>query len=140
MKPVHIKAFWESHNMGKKILIAVVSGVLISASSVIVNNHIRSISNARAMNSLTDSVDKVVTQLETISRQNQALILVTTFRTDPWSGEMMKEFQDQWYDLLKPIYPELKHSDIPDVDSIQKKRAADLIPPDFFDSYGAQGI
>lgn len=122
--------------MFKKVLIAATSAFVITCGTAIFNNHIRSRNNERMTTEMANSMKDVVTQLETISGQNQALILITTFRADPWSGEMMEDFQNEWFDLLKPIYPELKHSDIPNVKDIQKNRSQELIPPNFFEDFG----
>jgi hypothetical protein len=82
---------------------------------------------------LADSVDELGDSLDAMAKQQEALVMVASFRTDPWSGAMMSDFQDQWFDLIKPIMPNLNHSDMPDVHTIQGKHAADLLPDGIFE-------
>jgi hypothetical protein len=77
---------------------------------------------------LDTNVSKLVLSIDKLTDQQRSLILLSTFRTDPWSGAMMDRFQDEWYDLLKDVMPDLKHSEMPSIGKIQRDLASDLVP------------
>lgn len=107
--------------MLKKIWLYLACAATLAAGTTILNNHIRSTSN-------TQMLKEILARQEQMMKQNQALILMATFRTDPWSGKMMSAFQDEWYDLIVQVMPDMRHSDMPSVEEIQRRYAADIVP------------
>ena len=78
--------------------------------------------------SLSMSLDDIAEALNNLAVKQEHLILLATHRVDPWSGTMMSAFQDEWYDLIKVIYPDLKHSAMPNVKRIQAEYKQELMP------------
>ena len=76
-------------------------------------------------------IDKRVAKLETnynaISQKLDAIIQaqivdshVSTFRyRDRWTAQMQKDFQDQWYEIVRRYHPEIDKATIPNVNGIQ---------------------
>ena len=73
---------------------------------------------------------------DSISAQNkrlESLIVLATFRTDPWSGKMMMAYQDGWVDWVKSQDEDIMLEDMPDIRRIQREFASDLVPDSFLD-------
>ena len=66
-----------------------------------------------------------------ITRQGESLdavLLLQTFRTDPWSGRMMHQYHLDWMDWVRREDPDFRTEDAPDVFAIQRELSGDLIP------------
>ena len=121
--------------MFKKVATYLIGIGLVAVSTAVINNHIRSSNNSEALLSVAASMQEMAVSLDQISQQNQALILLSTFRTDPWSGKMMEAYQACWIDWVKEQDPTITMTDFPDIGEIQRRYAADLVPKDFFESF-----
>jgi len=82
----------------------------------------------QSVGALNDTLRDLTASINGQNSQLQALIVMSTVRSDPWSGKMMVEFQSEWFDIIQPLLPELNLSDIPDVYHIQKNHAKELLP------------
>ena len=121
--------------MFKKVATYIIGIALVAAVTAIINNHMRSSGNSKVLLSMASSMQEMAVSMDQISEQNQALILLATFRTDPWSGKMAAERQDRLYDLLVEKGFKIAHGEMPDIKQIQRDLAPDLIPPDFFETF-----
>ena len=91
--------------------------------------HYRLESMQQTQDGLITSIDAQTSALERQTDMIQNILIAVSYRTDPWSGKMMKQLQSIWFDILSPNYPDLKLQDLPDVDMIQTKFSAELQPP-----------
>ena len=82
----------------------------------------------QSVGALNETLRELTESINGQNSQLQALIVMSTVRSDPWSGKMMVEFQSEWFDIMRPILPDLTLSDIPDVYQIQKNHAKELLP------------
>ena len=40
---------------------------------------------------------------------------------DRWTAEMQEDLQNEWYNLISKLHPDLKHSDLPPIRAIQNR-------------------
>ena len=78
------------------------------------------------LDSLADSIDAQNKRLE-------SLIVLATFRTDPWSGKMQVMLQEEWFALMEAKGIAVAQADRPDIRRIQREFASDLTPDGFID-------
>jgi hypothetical protein len=81
-----------------------------------------------AVSGLDASIKDLVDATEKQNEQLGRLVLLATFRTDPWSGKMMLAYHRGWLDWVKEQDPQISMKDMPDVYRIQREYADDLIP------------
>lgn len=87
----------------------------------------------KSVGQLNGNIAGLTESIIALTDQQKALVLLATFRSDPWSGRMQVVFQDRLFDLISGSFPDMKHSDMPDVRGIQREYANDLIPEGFLD-------
>jgi hypothetical protein len=83
---------------------------------------------SQSVDRLDATLNKLNDSMEAQNEQLGALIILATYRTDPWSGRMMSQLQEDWFDILAPTIPGLKLAMLPDVVDIQKKYESELAP------------
>jgi hypothetical protein len=82
---------------------------------------------------LNSAITELVDVGEKQNEQLERLVLLATFRTDPWSGKMMLAYHRGWLDWVKRQDPDTVMKDMPDVYRIQREYADDLIPQEILD-------
>jgi len=98
----------------------------LSESDIIQRTQIESIN--KTLGSFNASVGGLTKAINAQSHQIKSLILLATFRTDPWSGQMQVVLQESWFELMEKQGIVIKQSDRPDVRAIQRDFQGDLLP------------
>lgn len=64
---------------------------------------------------ISDTLDEMLFE----SRVNNELSQIRM--GDRWTAQMQAELQNEWYEMISVIHPELKHSSLPDIRTIQDR-------------------
>lgn len=110
---------------------------LITLTAAIIGSFVRAeMNNARTREMTAELKGQFTTYAETttdeLKRINQTLVSMLTQQTienqinelrmgDRWTATMQEDFQDEWFELISSLHPEIKKAEIPSVDSIQRK-------------------
>lgn len=124
----------ETRAMDKKTIIRYLLDALIAVAVIYGGWSVRQINNL-ADNQINlehrvEQIEKVITeQLKTMNDTLTKMVFeqevqnrISTFKmADRWTATMQIELQDQWFEMLSEIHPDIKHRDLPSIREIQKQ-------------------
>jgi hypothetical protein len=80
---------------------------------------------SEAVSEMGTNFDRMATAMEAQNDKLERIVMLATFRTDPWSGRMMVKYHSDWINWVMSQDPDFRMSDGPDVYSIQHEFAPD---------------
>jgi len=84
-----------------------------------------------AVGQLRNSVDSLTNVIADQNEKLEALVLLATFRTDPWSGRMMIGYHEYLMDALLKAGLDIHEPGMTTIRNIQSTHAGGLIPDGF---------
>ena len=97
-------------------------GKINTMDDILIRQQIQIKANQDALASLGHKIDRLTTAIESMVFEQEVQNRLAKYQMrDRWTAGMQEELQNEWFDMLSEIHPELKHQHLPTIRDIQAR-------------------
>jgi hypothetical protein len=97
-------------------------GKINTMDDILIRQQIQIKANQDALASLGHKIDRLTTAIESMVFEQEVQNRLAKYQMrDRWTAGMQEELQNEWFNMLSEIHPELKHQHLPTIRDIQAR-------------------